>query len=178
MVAKTGTTTIGDLSKSLFEVRQGTATLGGGGSTIELAKTATSAATINLKGGKLTLGGNVNRTNLTPDPLSGGAAPVVNLTGGTLEFNNTVSSAAQLFKTDLINNGSTLVLKPNAVQRVDVGSSSPAAPANFDMESGAGILKLDRMRLPVRTGSMCPMERQSLAAVRLTSVTLLVTRRP
>ena len=109
--------------------------MGGGGSNIELAKSATSAATINLKGGKLTLGGNVLRTTLT-------STPVVNLTGGTLEFNNTTSSAAQLFRTDLTNNGSKLVLKQGAVQRVDVGGSAPAFPANFDMESGSWDLEI------------------------------------
>src|SRR5262249_33820219 len=66
-----------------------------------------------------------------------GVAPVVSLTGGTLEFNNTTTTAAQAFQADLTNTGSTLVTKPNAVLQVAVGSNSPNVPANFDMESGS-----------------------------------------
>jgi hypothetical protein len=127
---------IGNNGKALFEVRQGTALLGGGGSTIQVGNSPLSAATINVKGGKLTLGGKLDRASL----LS--VAPVIGLTGGTLEFNNTTTTAAQLFSADLTNAGSKLVLKPNAVQQVQVGSSSPAIPANFSMTSGSWDIEI------------------------------------
>lgn len=130
---------IGNNGMGLFEVRQGTATLGGGGSSIQLGATANSAATINVKGGKLTLGGPVNRTNLSS------TAPVIGLTGGIVEFNNTVSSAAQSFQANLtLDTGSTtkLITKAGAVQQVNVGSSSPAIPANFTMKSGSWDLEI------------------------------------
>jgi hypothetical protein len=130
---------IGNNGMGLFEVRQGTATLGGGGSSIQLGATANSAATINVKGGKLTLGGPVNRSNLSS------TAPVIGLTGGIVEFNNTVSSAAQSFHANLtLDTGSTtkLITKAGALQQVNVGSSSPAIPANFDMKSGSWDLEI------------------------------------
>jgi hypothetical protein len=133
-----GGSIIGNNGMGLFEVRQGTATLGGGGSSIQLGATANSAATINVKGGKLTLAGPVNRSNLSS------TTPVIGLTGGIVEF-NTVSSAAQSFQADLtLDTGSTtkLITKPNALQQINVGSSSPAIPANFDMKSGSWDLEI------------------------------------
>ena len=83
-----GSSTIGNTGISLFEVRQGVASLGGTSATlttggnIELAATTTAAATLNLKGGRLILNGNLTRTNVNPGslvspaPLAGlGAAP-------------------------------------------------------------------------------------------------------
>jgi hypothetical protein len=127
---------IGLTGKALFEVRQGTALLGGGGSTIQVGNGPYTSAIINVKGGKLTLGGPLNRTN-TPF-----AAPAVGLTGGILEFNNTTTTAAQAFQADLTNAGTKFILKQNAVQQVQVGSSSPAIPANFSMTSGSWDLEI------------------------------------
>jgi hypothetical protein len=127
---------IGNAGKALFEIRQGTAVLGGGGATVELGATAASSATINVKGGKLTFGGRVNRANLSS------TAPDVNLTGGTLEFNNTTSTGTHIFYADLNNEGSKLVAKPNALQLVQVGSTSPNIPANFAMTSGSWDLEI------------------------------------
>jgi hypothetical protein len=122
---------IGNSGKALFEVRQGTALLGGAGSTIQVGNSALSAATINVKGGKLTLGGPLSRSNLSS------VEPVIGLTGGTLEFNNTTTSGAHLFHADLINTGTQLITKPGAVQLVQVGGSSPAIPADFAMSGGS-----------------------------------------
>lgn len=150
-------TTIGNNGKALFEVRQGTAILGGAGSTIEVGSTALSAATINVKGGKLTLGGRLNRANLAS------TAPDINLTGGTLEFNNTTSAGAHIFYADLNNEGSKLVAKPNAVQLVQVGSGSPSVPANFAMTSGSWDIEIgahniftgaDSFNIPTGTASL------------------------
>ena len=125
------TTIIGVSGKALFEVRQGTAVLGGGGSTIQVGNSALSDATINVKGGKLTFGGNVTRSNL------GSVAPKIGLTGGTLEFNNTVSLGTHVVHADFKNEGSKLIIRPNAVQLAQIGSSSPAVPANFEMTGGS-----------------------------------------
>ena len=54
-----------------------------------MAANADSKATINLKGGKLIIGGQVQKFNNLA------VAPVVGLTGGTLEFNNTTTPNAQ-----------------------------------------------------------------------------------
>jgi hypothetical protein len=105
--------------------------LGGAGSAIQTANQATSEATINVKGGKLTLGGTLLKTNATA------VAPTIGLTGGTLEFNNTTTTAAQGFQANLTNAGSTLITKPNALLQVTVGSQSPNIPANFNMTSGS-----------------------------------------
>jgi hypothetical protein len=131
-----GVSIISQQGKATFEVRQGTALLGNGGNSIELGYRATSEPTINLKGGKLTLGGTVQRT------ITSGVAPVVKLTGGTLEFNNTTTTAAQGFRVDLNNEGSTLLTKANTLLQVTVGSQSPANPANFNMTSGSWTLDL------------------------------------
>ena len=79
--------TIGVQGKALFEVRQGHATLGANNTTTQLAANATSAATLNVKGGKLTLLGPLGRSNL------GSVAPVIGLTGGILELNSERSVA-------------------------------------------------------------------------------------
>lgn len=156
-VTVNGNTTIGNQGKSLFEVRGGNALLGGGGTSIELAKNSTSEATINLKGGKLTLGGPVNRTNTSS------AAPVIGLTGGILEFNNTTLATPHQFRADLSNAGSELILKQNAVQQVQVGSVSPGPfPANFAMTSGSWDLEIgshavtgaDSFNVPLGTASL------------------------
>jgi hypothetical protein len=136
--ASAGSTKIGNTGVSLFEVRQGVASLGGGGGNIELAATATAAATVNLKGGRLILSGNVTRTNTTPGvfpgPLSGkGAAPVVGLTGGVLELN--AAGASQNWQTDLTLAGSELLTKLNTQLVVNVGDATH--PGNFTMNSGS-----------------------------------------
>jgi hypothetical protein len=133
-----GSAKIGNTGVSLFEVRQGVASLGGGGGNIELAATATAAATVNLKGGRLILNGNVIRTNTTPGvfpgPLAGkGAAPVVGLTGGVLELN--AAGASQNWQTDLTLAGSELLTKQNAQLVVNVGDATH--PGNFVMNSGS-----------------------------------------
>ena len=73
--------TIGNHGKALFEVRQGHAVLGGRNTT-QVGNSATSEATLNVKGGKLTLGGPLSRSN------TASVAPVIGLTGGILEFNH------------------------------------------------------------------------------------------
>ena len=90
-----------------------------------------SSAIINVKGGKLTLGGNVTRSNL------GSVDPEIGLTGGTLEFNNTVSLGTHVVHANLKNEGTKLIIRPNAVQLAQIGSSSPAVPANFEMTGGS-----------------------------------------
>ena len=107
----------------MFEVRQGTALLGGGGSTTQVGNSALTAATINVKGGKLTLGGTVLRTNASS------ATPVFGLTGGTLEWNNTTTTAAQSFQAAINNTGTTLETKDDAQLQV--------VPTSFAMSSGA-----------------------------------------
>lgn len=129
-------TIIGNSGKALFEVRQGNAVLGGGGKLIQLGHTTSSDATINVSGGKLTLGGTVVRTAL------GSVAPTLNFTGGTVEFNNTTTSNPHQFLTDFENEGSTLVIKSGALQQVQVGSGSPPIPANFAMTSGTWDLEI------------------------------------
>ena len=131
-----GSTNIGQRGIALFEVRQGFASLGGGGGNIELAATATSASTVNLKGGRLVINGNVIRTNTTPGVFPGvlaglGAAPAVNLTGGTLEFNQTGQSVN--WQTDMNLNGSNLLIKQNAQGVVNVGDAT--RPGNFTMNA-------------------------------------------
>jgi hypothetical protein len=128
--------TIGNSGNALFEVRQGTALLGGGGSKIEVGNGSLTTATINVKGGKLTLGGPLNRASLLSAP------PAIGLTGGILEFNNTTTTAAQPFQADLTNAGSKFVIKQGALQSVQVGSASPAIPANFAMSSGSWDLEI------------------------------------
>jgi hypothetical protein len=129
--ANTSAAVIGDKGAALFEVRQGTAILGGGGNTTQVGFTADTQATINVKGGKLTLGGTLTRSNTT------GVAPVIGLTGGTLEWNNPSTTAAQSFQADLANTGTKLITKPNTLLQVTVGSVSPAIPANFSMSGGS-----------------------------------------
>ncbi|MFO0790006.1 MAG: hypothetical protein U0805_11170 [Pirellulales bacterium] len=154
--ANTSAAIIGDHGKALFEVRQGTAVLGGGGNVIQIGNTADSEPTINVKGGKLTLGGTLTRTILT------GPAPVIGLTGGTLEFNNPSTAAAQGFQANLTNTGSKLIAKPSALLQVNVGSVSPAIPASFAMSSGSwdidigahAVLGADWFNAPNGTASL------------------------
>jgi hypothetical protein len=141
----TGTSTIGNTGISLFEVRNGVASLGGysatqtTGGNIELAKTATAAATVNLKGGRLVINGSVIRTNVAPGviagPLAGlGAAPVVNLTGGILEL-NPAGTGAQTWQTDMALNGTELLTKLNARMTTNLGDATH--PGNFTMNAGS-----------------------------------------
>lgn len=133
----TGSTTIGNTGISLFEVRQGFASLGGGGGAIELAATTSAAATVNLKGGRLVINGSVNRTNTAPGlspSLPGlGAAPVVNLTGGILEFAQTGQTVN--WQTNMTLNGSQMLIKQNAQGVVAVGDAT--RPGNFAMNAGS-----------------------------------------
>lgn len=136
--ASAGSAKIGNTGTSLFEVRQGVASLGGGGGNIELAATATAAATVNLKGGRLIVNGNVIRTNTTPGVFPGalsgkGAAPVVGLTGGVLELN--AAGASQNWQTDLTLSGSELLTKLNTQLVVNVGDATH--PGNFTMNAGS-----------------------------------------
>lgn len=136
--ALTGSSNIGRTGIALFEVRQGFASLGGGGGNIELAATQTSASTLNLKGGRLVLNGNVTRTNTAPGTLAGpllglGAAPVVGLTGGILEL-NTASTMA--WQTNFKNQGSDVIMKTASQLLVNVGVAT-THPANFEMSSGS-----------------------------------------
>jgi hypothetical protein len=134
--ANSSAAVIGDHGKALFEVRQGAAILGGGGNTTQVGNTADTAATINVKGGKLTLGGTLTRTNLAS------TAPDINLTGGILEWNNPSTPNAQSFQADLENVGTQLITKPNAQLQVTVGSVTPAIPANFSMSGGSWDIDL------------------------------------
>jgi hypothetical protein len=134
--ANSSAAVIGDKGKALFEVRQGTAILGGGGNSTQVGLTADTQATINVKGGKLTLGGTLLRTNTT------GVAPVIGLTGGILEWNNPSTTAAQAFQADVINTGTQLITKPNTLLQVTVGSVSPAIPSNFSMTGGSWDIEL------------------------------------
>ena len=119
-----GESVIGENGAALFEVRQGQATL----STVELGNDATSSGIVNLMGGKLTLTGPVNKSNAA-------ATPAVNLTGGILEISPTAAGATT-WATDLINNGSELILKPDTVQQLTVTGG------NFAMNSGIWDLEI------------------------------------
>jgi len=66
----------------------------------------------------------------------------VNLTGGTLEFNNPLSTAAQSWQPSFINTGSKLVLTQNALRQVVVGSVSPAYLSDFSMTGGSWDIDL------------------------------------
>lgn len=137
-------TIIGNQGKALFEVRQGTAVLGRSGTTtagfVNVGATAASKATVNLKGGKLSLGGTMGYTyaaSITP----GFTYPDINLTGGTLEFNNPLGTSALSWQPHLENEGSTLSLKPGALQQVNIGQAFSAETqtqyaSNFSMTSG------------------------------------------
>lgn len=124
---------IGVEGKALFEVRQGHATLGGGGSFVSLGPNANSEGTLNLKGGKLTIGGTLGySTNAL-------TLPDINLTGGILEFNS--SSATQTWQPHLENTGSQLLTKSNELLEVVVGGGANY-PSNFDMSSGSWDLEI------------------------------------
>ena len=136
---------IGNQGKGLFEVRQGTAILGSSGSAtspgfINVGAQATSEATINVKGGKLVVGGTLGYS-LTAFP-SGLPANPVNLTGGTLEFNNPLNANAQSWQPNFVNTGSKLVLTQNALRQVNVGQVSPAYPSDWSMTSGSWDIEL------------------------------------
>lgn len=139
---------IGNTGISLFEIRQVLISLGGTSASqtvsggIELAATTTAAATLNLKGGRLIINGNVNRTNTTPgalvgpNPLAGlGAAPVVNLSGDVLGFAQSGQTAN--WQTDMTVNGSQLLIKQNAQGVVAVGDATH--PGNFTMNAGSSF---------------------------------------
>ena len=134
-----GVTRIGGNGKSTFEIRQGNVLLGQatgvganlGGST-DLSRTASARATLNLVGGKLTLGGNVIRSD-----TSAASKPVVNLTGGQLILNPLTSAAptSHTWQTDFMIAGSQVTPKAGTVLQVTVGSAT--IPGNFAMSSGA-----------------------------------------
>jgi hypothetical protein len=137
-------TIIGNHGKGLFEVRQGTATLGDGGSaanpvgTVNVGRSTDSEATLNLKGGKLIIAGQMDESSTTPPTI----APVINLTGGTLEIHNPWSAVAQSWRPNFTNTGSNLILSKNALRQVTVGSVSPAFASNFSMTGGSWEIDL------------------------------------
>jgi hypothetical protein len=137
-------TIIGNHGKGLFEVRQGTATLGDGGSAafpvgnVNVGRSSDSEATLNLKGGKLIIAGTLDVSSTTP-PL---VAPVIGLTGGTLEIHNPWSTAAQSWRPNFTNAGSNLILSKNALRQVAVGSTSPVFASDFAMTSGSWEIDL------------------------------------
>ena len=127
--------TIGQNGPGVFEVRQGNATL----NQIELGSTdgavGTAGGTINLKGGKLKITGNL----LVTDPV---ATPAVNLTAGILEITPNTVGAAAAWQTTFNNTGSELILNPTATQQVTVSTVSGAPTSNFLMSSGTWDLQL------------------------------------
>jgi hypothetical protein len=125
---------IAEHGKGTFEVRQGTALLGGGGFDTNVGLNADSQSTLKLSGGKLILAGKLAKlSTLAP-------APVIELTGGTLEF-NTPTAAAQTWQPNLTNTGSKLVLKPNALQQVVVGGDNDHL-SNFSMSGGSWDIEI------------------------------------
>ncbi len=137
----TGGSTIGAAGIGLFEVRQGTASLALGG-VVELGKVAASKATLNVKGGKLVIGGNVNKTTVAA------ADPAIGLTGGILELNPAGSTL--LWQTHLDNQGTQITPKAGSLLTTTLGDSTHAG--NFSMSggsldvdiSGHGVNNLDR----------------------------------
>lgn len=139
---------IGNAGVGRFEVKKGTALLGGGGNTIQVGQTASSSSTINVSGGKLTLAGPLRKTTLAA------VGATVNLTGGTLEWDiPTIGLNTYLFDAPLSNTGTgaKLITKLNALKTVQIGSSSPAVPANFTMTSGSWDLEIGAHTTAVNT---------------------------
>jgi hypothetical protein len=140
----TGSTRIGGVGKSTFEIRQGDVRFGqvavpgtDFAGNLELSNTANSRATLNLMGGKLTVGGNVTRTNTTA-----AAKPVINLTGGQLVLDPLLSTPTiQQWQTDFINAGSQITTRPGALLQVTVGVGT-THPGNFEMTGGSWDLDI------------------------------------
>jgi hypothetical protein len=136
--ASVGSTSIGSTGIGLFEIRQGTAVLGGlgplaTGGAVELAKNLTSRATLNVKGGKLTIQGTLAKTTVAaPDP-------VINLTGGTLELNPAAASTSVTWQTNFNNQGTDVILRTGQMLLVNLGDATHNG--NFSMSSGS--LNLD-----------------------------------
>ena len=101
--------------------------LGGAGSTIQVGNNATSAATINVKGGKLTLGGPLDRSNTCL------GAPVIGLTGGILEFNPTAAVCPDFGKPTSPTPAAKLITKPRCVAAGYTLADATHCPANFAM---------------------------------------------
>ena len=139
-----GSTRIGGQGKSTFEIRKGQVAVGqvavpgvDFGGNLDLSNSASARATLNLVGGKLTVGGNVTRTN-----TSVGASPTVNLTGGQLVLDPLLATpTAVQWATNFNNTGSQITTRPNAQLRVNVGVSG-TVPANFSMTSGSWDLDI------------------------------------
>jgi hypothetical protein len=119
-------TTIGQEGVALFEVRQGAASL----TEVELGESDMSQGTLAVTGGKLTINGDVNKS----DPA---ANSTVNLTGGMLE---TTAAGGLNWQLDLINNGTELTLGPGARQVVSLGDVE--RPADFAMTAGLWNVEL------------------------------------
>jgi hypothetical protein len=132
----TGSTKIGTNGKSTFEIRQGNVLFGqvtAGGTNagnLELSGSANARATLNLKGGKLTVGGNVTRSD-----VSAGSIPSVNLIGGQLVLDPQIAVPTSVnWLTAFNNTGSEITTRPNQLLQVLVGD--PTHVGNFSMSSG------------------------------------------
>jgi hypothetical protein len=135
----TGATRIGGQGKSTFEIRKGQVFFGqaavpgvDAGINTDLSNSASSRATLNLKGGKLTLGSSIVRSNTTPATM-----PVINLTGGQLVLDSTSATpTAMNWQADLNVAGTQLTTRPGALMTLSVGTST-THPGNFSMTSGS-----------------------------------------
>jgi hypothetical protein len=143
---ETGTFRIGSQGKSTFEIDKGdvrvgqVATLPSGTDTspgtVDLANSVNSRATLILAGGKLTIGGNVTRTNTQV-----ATTPVVNLTGGQLIIDPKSSSPTGMsWLLDFTGAGSEITTRPNALLQVNVGDNTH--PGNFEMNGGSWDLDI------------------------------------
>jgi hypothetical protein len=121
---------IGQKGKTLVELKSGSATV----PQLQMGATTDSKATLSISGGVFTLGGALNRTVFTGNDTFGAAmtAPVINLTGGKLEWTTTAATIA--WQADLINNGTELLTRLNNQLVVNVGDASRRG--NFTMNSG------------------------------------------
>lgn len=125
----TGGSTIGAAGIGLFEVRQGTASLALQG-LVQLGSTAASKATLNVKGGKLTIGGAVNKTT------AAAADPVIGLTGGILDISPPVASTSVTWQTHFKNQGTEVNLRTGSTLLVNLGTAGTHV-GNFEMTSGS-----------------------------------------
>ncbi|MFO0790004.1 MAG: hypothetical protein U0805_11160 [Pirellulales bacterium] len=139
-----GSTRIGGNGKSTFEIRKGDVRFGqvavpgvDFGGNLELSGNAGSRATLNLLGGKLTIGGNVTRTNTAT-----ASTPVVNLSGGQLVLDPQLAApTAVAWQTDFKNIGSQITTRPGALLTVNVGVGT-TLPGNFEMSGGSWDLDI------------------------------------